>query len=141
MQVKFVVFLGLVTYCDKFSPNFATITKPQRQLTRQKVDFIWTEEQKSAFCKIKTFISKAPVLPYFHPAFETKIVADASKQDLGAGFLQKNPENSVFQPIAFASCSLYDAETSYSQTEREALAVIFSINDLKTACMDCDLQQ
>ena len=72
-------FLGLVTYCSKFIPNFVAITEPLRRLTRQKADFIWNREQESAFSKIKTFISKAPVLSYFHAAFETKIVADASK--------------------------------------------------------------
>ena len=99
-------FLGVVTYCGKFIPNFATITGTLRQLTRQKADFVWNGEQESAFSKVKTFISKAPVLLYFHPAFETKIVADASKQGLGAVLLQKNRENSVFQPVAFASRSL-----------------------------------
>ena len=70
-------FLGLATYCGKLIPNFATITESLRRLTRLKANFVWNGEQESAFSKIKTFISKAPVL-YFHPTFETKIVADAS---------------------------------------------------------------
>ena len=65
-------------------------------------------------------------MSYFHPAFESKIVADTSKQGLVAVLLQANPENSVFRPIPLASCSLSDAETRYSQTEPEALVVIFS---------------
>ena len=65
-------------------------------------------------------------MPYFYLAFETKIVADASKQGLGGILLQRNPETSVFQPVAFASRSLLDAETRYSQIEREALAVVNS---------------
>ena len=60
------------------------------------------------------------VLSYFHPAFEMKIVADARKQSLGAVLLQKKPANSFFQPVAVASPSLLDAETRYSQAEREA---------------------
>ena len=124
-------FLGLVTYCGKFIPNFATVTESLRWLTSQKADFIWNWEQESAFSKIKTFISKAPVLSYFHLGFETKIVAGARKQGLGAVLLQKTPENSVFQPVAFASRSLSDAETRYSQTEREALAVVFSCERFK----------
>ena len=124
-------FLGLVTYCSKFIPNFAAINEPLRRLTRQKADFIWNGEQESAFSKIKTFISKAPVLSYFHPAFETKIVADASKQGLGAVLLQKYRAKSVFQPVAFASRSLSNAEIRYSQTEREALAVVFSCGRFK----------
>ena len=63
--------------------------------------------------------------------FETKIVADASNQGLDAILFQKNPANSFFQPVAFASRSLSDAETRYSQTEREALAVVFSCKRFK----------
>ena len=80
-------FLGLVTYCGKFIPNFAIITEPLRRLTCQKADFVWNQEQESNFSKIKTFISKAPVLLYFHLAFETKDNADASKQGLGSVLL------------------------------------------------------
>ena len=64
-------------------------------------------------------------------ALKTRIVADASKQGLGAVLLQKNLENSVFQPVTFVSCSLTDGETRYSQTEREALAVVFSCERFK----------
>ena len=84
-------FLGLATYCSKFVSNLAAITEPLRQLPRQKASFIRNGEQESAFSKIKTFISKAPVLSYFHPAFETKTFIDASKQGLDAVLLQKNP--------------------------------------------------
>ena len=118
-------FLDLATYCSKFAPNFAAITEPLRRLTYQKAEFIWAGEQESAFSKIKTFISKAPVLSYFHPAFETKIVPDASKQGLGVALLQKIPGNSFFQLVAFSRCSLSDTETRCSQTKREALAVVF----------------
>ena len=79
-------FSGLATYYDKFIPNFATITESLKRLTRQKADFEWNGEQESGFSKIKTFISKALVLSYFDPAFETKIVADASKEGLDAVF-------------------------------------------------------
>ena len=105
-----------------------------RQLTCQKADFVWNNEQESTISKIKIFPSKAPVLSQFHPVLKTKIVADASKQGLGAVLLQKNPENSVF-PVAFASRSLSDAKSRYSQTERE----VFSYY-LKTTCLDCYLR-
>ena len=118
-------------YCSKFVPNFAASTEPLRRLTHQKVDFIRNGEQECAFSKIKTFISKAPVLSYFHQAFETKILADASKQGLGAVLLQKDPANGFFQPVAFSSCSSLNVETIYSETEREALAVVFSCEQFK----------
>ena len=83
-------FFGIATYCGKFIPNFVTITEPLRRLTRQKADFVWNEEQENTLSKIKSFISKAPVLSYFHPAFETKIAGDASRQGMGADLRQKN---------------------------------------------------
>ena len=70
-------------------------------------------------------------MSYFHPAFETIIAVDAIKQGLDAVLFQKNPENNVFQRVAFASRSLSDAETRYSQTERKALAVVFSCERFK----------
>ena len=104
-------FLGLITYCNKFVPNFAAITEQLRRLTRQKAEFIWTGEQESTFSKIKTFTSKVSVLPYFLPAFETKTVADTSKQGLVLFCFKENPANGFFQPAAFASRSLSDVET------------------------------
>ena len=44
---------------------------------------------------------------------------------MGVVLLRKNPANSFFQLVAFASCSLSDKETRCSQTEREVLAVVF----------------
>ena len=91
-------FLGLVTHCSKFVPNFAAITEPLKRLTRQKVDFIWTGEQESAFSKIKLSF---PKLQSCHPAFETKIVADDSKQGLGDALLQKKPSKWLFSTSSF----------------------------------------
>ena len=71
--------LGLVTYCGKFIPNFATITEPLKQSTRQKTDIVWNEEQESAFIKIKNFNLEAPVLSYFHPAKPKLLLMPASK--------------------------------------------------------------
>ena len=38
-------FLGLVTFCAKFIPNYATIAEPLRKLTRSNVPWEWTSEQ------------------------------------------------------------------------------------------------
>lgn len=65
-------------------------------------------------------------LNHFYLGFEKKIVTNPSKQGLGAVLGKQNTENSIFRAVALASCSLSDAETRYSQTEPEALAVVFS---------------
>ncbi|XP_055999587.1 uncharacterized protein K02A2.6-like [Ostrea edulis] len=55
---------------------------------------------------------------------ETRIIVDASPVGLGAILAQKQPDG-LFKPIAYLSRSLTDVEQRYSQTEREALGVVF----------------
>ena len=44
-------FLGMVTYCAKFIPNFSDITKPLRELTRKDSLFQWKEEPAEQYVK------------------------------------------------------------------------------------------
>ena len=49
----------------------------------------------------------------------TEVVTDASPVGLGAILVQEQ------RAVAFASCSLSEVERCYSQTEKEALAVVW----------------
>jgi hypothetical protein len=59
------------------------------------------------------------VLSYFNPYKETTIIVDVSPVGLGAILCQDN------LVVAYASRSLSPVEQRYSQTEREALGVLF----------------
>ena len=59
-------------------------------------------------------------MPYFSPYKETKIIVDANPVGI-AGILVLDD-----QPVAYGSCALSDIESRYSQTEREALAVVLA---------------
>lgn len=62
---------------------------------------------------------------YFFPSRETELIVDASPVGLGAVLCQKD-ENEVKYIIAYARQSLSDVEKRYSQTEKEALAIVWS---------------
>lgn len=51
---------------------------------------------------------------------------DASPVGLGAILCQIDPKSQARQVVAYASRSLTETEQRYSQTEREALAVVWS---------------
>lgn len=64
-------------------------------------------------------------MSYFYPGRETELIVDASPVGLGAILCQKD-EKGVTYMVAYASRSLSDVERRYSQTEKEALAIVWS---------------
>ena len=123
-------FLGMVTYMSRFIPNFATITKPLRDLTKKDVPFDWTEECTAATSELKRLISREPVLSYFDTQLPTELTVDASPVGLGAILSQTTPSGEQ-KIVAFASKALNPTEQRYSQFEREALAVLWSCDHFR----------
>jgi len=66
------------------------------------------------------------VLTHFDPVVKIKLSVDASQFALGAT-LSHVFENQQEKLVAFASRLLNKAEMSYSQIEKEALAIIFGV--------------
>ena len=62
-------------------------------------------------------------MAFFNKDLETRLIVDASPVGLGAVLVQKQPDGE-YRHVAFASRSLTDVEKRYSQTEKEALAVV-----------------
>ena len=112
-------FLGMVGYVGKFIPNLSEIAKPLRTLLQKETAWHWQHEQKRAFDKLKTLITRAPVLKYYNVNEEVVIQVDASKSGLGAALLQKG------KPVAMASKALDDTQSNYAVIEKELLAICF----------------
>ncbi|MCG8113721.1 MAG: RNase H-like domain-containing protein, partial [Candidatus Thiodiazotropha taylori] len=119
-------FLGLVTFCAKFIKNYATTAEPLRKLTRGNVPWEWGPEQQTAFETLKQRLISAEVMAYYNPSAETHLIVDASPCGVAAILNQKQSNGDV-RPVAYASRTLTPTERRYSQTEREALAVLFGI--------------
>ena len=71
-------FLGLVSYCSNFLPQFATISEPLRKLTRRSQNFRWEKEQQNAFETLKSAMESAEVMAYYDQDAKTRIIVDAS---------------------------------------------------------------
>ena len=117
-------FLGLANYSSRFIPHFATLTEPSRKLTRKDVPFHFGPEQRASFKSLKQSMAEAGTLAYFDKSASTKVIADASPVGLGAVLMQN--QNGEWVPICYASRSLKECERKYSQTEKEALALIWA---------------
>ena len=117
-------FLGLVNYCGQFIPDLATISEPLRKLRPKSTMFPWGESEEKSFQTLKKKLCDAPVLSYFDKTCHTQVIADASPCGLAAVLVQKqNGQNHI---IAYASRTLSQIERKYSQTEKAALALVWS---------------
>ena len=126
-------FLGLVQYSAKFIPDFATVSEPLRQLTRKNVKFVWSRQQAEAFEKLKELITRAETLAYFKNNCKTRIVGAAGPTGLGALLLQQ--QHGMWRVVSYASRNLTDVERRYSQTEKEALALVGHVRGSICMCL------
>ncbi|XP_062556923.1 uncharacterized protein K02A2.6-like [Armigeres subalbatus] len=121
-------FLGLVGYVGRFIPDLATKTFDLRQLITGGHTFEWESRHEIAFNALKEAICTAPILGYFDNERRTRVIADASPVGLGAVLVQFEDENDDKPTIiSYASKSLSATERRYCQTEKEALAIIWSV--------------
>lgn len=117
-------FLGLVGFSARFISDFATIAEPLRALTRHGAHFTWGAAEERAFIRLKDKLTKAPTLAYFDKSAHTQVIADASPVGLGAVLVQD--QDGVKRAVAYTSRALSAVERRYSQTEKEALALVWA---------------
>ena len=104
-------------------PDCAT-ADPQREIARKGEPFVWSEEQENSFQKLKQQISRTPVLTYFDKEARTGIIADTSPVGLGSVLVQETNRES--RAVGYAFRTLNQVERRYSDTEKEALALVWA---------------
>ena len=73
---------------------------------------------------IKQSLSSGTIMAYWKPDVETRLTTDASPLGLGA-ISEQRQSDGEFKSIAYASRSLIDVETRYSQAEKEGLGIVW----------------
>ncbi|XP_062713896.1 uncharacterized protein K02A2.6-like [Aedes albopictus] len=119
-------FLGLANYLNKFIPNLAILDEPLRTLTKKDSKFTWTEQHQQSFDSIKAAMVEILRLGFFNKDHRTTIMTDASPIGLGAILIQTDSLGNS-RVVTCASKSLTDTEKRYCQTEKEALAIVWSV--------------
>ena len=119
-------FLGHAGFYRRFIKDFSKIAKPLTNLLMHDVPFIFYDACLSAFDRIKAALISVPILqpPNWDLLFE--IMCDASDYAVGAVLGQR--KNGLPYVIYYTSKVLDNAQANYTTTEKELLAVVFSID-------------
>ena len=97
-------------------------------MTKKFTHFRWEPHHQQALNRIKQDLCSAKVIFYYDPdpGTPTTLQCDASQTGVGAWLRQTDSQGNE-NIIAMASRSLTDAESRYSNIERECLAVTYGL--------------
>ena len=123
-------FLGIMGWYSCFIEHESEYKATLSKLLHKIQKWEWGEEQQKAFEALKLALCSAPVLarPDFSRPFE--IQCDASEVALEAVLTQKN-EAGEEHPILYLSRTLNKHKLNYRVSEKELLAVVWSIEKLR----------
>ncbi|GJR60881.1 reverse transcriptase domain-containing protein [Tanacetum coccineum] len=114
-------FLGLAGNYRRFIKGFSKIAKPLTKLTQKNKNYIWGEEQESAFQLLKQKLYEAPILALPEGDDDFFVYCDASFQGLGVVLMQRE------KVIAYASQQLKPYDENYTTHDLELGAVVFAL--------------
>ncbi|GJZ65267.1 reverse transcriptase domain-containing protein [Tanacetum coccineum] len=123
-------FLGHAGFYRRFIKDFSKISRPMTHLLEKNTPFIFSEECIQAFQTLKKKLTEAPILiaPNWDQPFE--LMCDASDYAIGAVLGQRIEKH--FRPIHYASKNMTEAESNYTTTEKEMLAVVYAFEKFRS---------
>jgi len=122
-------FLGFVNFYRRFVQDFSLHARPLFDLTKNDVKWKWSVDEQSAFDRLKTLITTAPILTSADNSRPFRIEADSSDFATGAVLSQQSPEDEKWHPVAFLSKSLSAVERNYEIHDKEMLAIIRAMEE------------
>ncbi|GJS34124.1 reverse transcriptase domain-containing protein [Tanacetum coccineum] len=123
-------FLGHAGFYRRFIKDFSKISRPMTHLLEKNTPFIFSDECIQAFETLKKKLTEAPILiaPDWDLPFE--LMCDASDFAIGAVLGQRHEKH--FRPIHYASKTMTEAESHYTTTEKEMLAVVYAFEKFRS---------
>nr|GEW08776.1 reverse transcriptase domain-containing protein [Tanacetum cinerariifolium] len=123
-------FLRHAGFCRRFIKDFSKISRPMTHLLKKNSPFIFSNNCIQAFQILKKKLTEAPILiaPNWDQPFE--LMSDASDFAVGAVLGQRIEKH--FRPFHYASKTMTQAETNYTTTEKEMLAIVHAFEKFRS---------
>nr|GEV12883.1 reverse transcriptase domain-containing protein [Tanacetum cinerariifolium] len=123
-------FLENAGFYRRFIKDFSKISRPMTHLLEKNSPFIFSNDCIQAFQILKKKLTEAPILiaPNSDQPFE--LMCDAS--DFAVGDVLGQRIEKHFRPIHYASKTMTQAESNYTTTEKEMLAVVYAFEKFRS---------
>nr|GEY48360.1 reverse transcriptase domain-containing protein [Tanacetum cinerariifolium] len=123
-------FLGHAGFYRRFIKDFSKIARPMTRLLEKDTLFIFSKECVEAFHTLKRKQIEASIViaPDWDMPFE--LMCDANDFDIGAVLGQCQDKH--FRPIHYASKTMTEAESNYTTTKKEMLAVVYAFEKFQS---------
>nr|GEZ51829.1 reverse transcriptase domain-containing protein [Tanacetum cinerariifolium] len=127
-------FLGHAGFYRRFIQDFLKIARPMTRLLEKDTPLFFSKECVKAFQTLKIKLTEAPILiaPEWDLPFE--LMCNASDFTIGVVLGQRQEKN--FWPIHYASKTMTEAESNYTTSEKEMLAVVLLLQEFKFKVID-----
>ena len=119
-------FLGMYNYYRRFCLKYSDFIEPFRELLREGSTWNWDSKYSKTFVALKENFIRAVCLNHIMPDKIFKVQTDASEFEIGGVLYQIDDENNQ-RIISVASRCLTQTESNYTTTERELLAIVYTI--------------
>ncbi|UYV75794.1 hypothetical protein LAZ67_13001373, partial [Cordylochernes scorpioides] len=121
--------LGTVNYYRRFIPNAGEVLAPLSNLLRKGHRFAWGMVEQSAFETVKGILTSEPLL--IHPTIGIPFILNTDASGIVVGACLQQEVNGTVRPIAYYSKRLTGPEIRYYTIEKEAYAVVLSLQHFK----------
>nr|GEV23081.1 DNA-directed DNA polymerase [Tanacetum cinerariifolium] len=121
-------FLGHVSFYRRFIQDFLKIARPMTRPLEKDTSFFFSKECVEAFQTLKRKLTKASILIALDWDLPFELMCDAS--DFAINVVLGQRQEKHFRPIHYASKTMTEAESNYTTTEKEMLAVVYAFKKL-----------
>nr|GEY06611.1 DNA-directed DNA polymerase [Tanacetum cinerariifolium] len=123
-------FLCHAGFYRRLIQDFSKIARPMTRRPKKDTPFFFSKECIEAFQTLKRKLTEAPILitPDWDLPFE--LMCDASDYAIGAVMGQR--QENLFRPIHYASKTMTEAESNYTITKKEMLALVYTFDKFRS---------
>nr|GEX07070.1 reverse transcriptase domain-containing protein [Tanacetum cinerariifolium] len=123
-------FLRHAGFYRRFIQDFSKISGPMTHLLEKNTPFIFSEDCIKAFQMLKKKLTEAPILIGLNWDLPFELMYDAS--DFAIGVVLGQRHEKFFKPIHYACQTMINAESNYTTTEKEMLAVVYAFEKFRS---------